>query len=68
MKKTKLPLFYWVLLLVIGVVVGLFAKMYDESASQVNTISRDGIITDIQKLSRLQSVAFSIDTDGHYGK
>ncbi|WII94773.1 DUF4230 domain-containing protein [Moraxella haemolytica] len=62
MKKTKLPLFYWVLLLVIGVVVGLFAKMYDESASQVNAISRDGIITDIQKLSRLQSVAFSIDT------
>ncbi|MDO4441945.1 MAG: DUF4230 domain-containing protein [Moraxella sp.] len=63
MAKNQFSLFHLALLVVLAITVGLFAKMYhDKSASQVNAISKEGIITDIQKLSYLQSVAFSVDT------
>lgn len=46
---------------ILGVVACFLAVKHDPK-HQVQAISKDGIITDIHKLARLQTVAFSVDT------
>lgn len=38
------------------------ARLFDNSTPAVSAITKEGVITEIQKLSRLNSVAFSVDT------
>lgn len=63
-KTSKLTFFHAALVVVLLISIVLFVKaLYDrKSEADVHAVTRDGIITDIQKLSRLQSVAFSVDT------
>lgn len=63
-KTSKLTFFHAALVVVLLISTVLFVKaLYDrKSEADVHAVTRDGIITDIQKLSRLQSVAFSVDT------
>lgn len=52
-----------VVLLVIGLLLLLFIIMLKQApVDKVEAISRDGVVTKIQSLSRLQTVAYSIDT------
>lgn len=62
-NKSRLTVFYVVLAIILLSVLGLFvATLYShKDVSKISTITRDGIITDIQKLSQLQSIAFSVD-------
>ncbi|WP_323841718.1 MULTISPECIES: DUF4230 domain-containing protein [unclassified Moraxella] len=61
---SQFSFFRAVLLMVLLMAIGIFGKvLYDKSnTSQVQAITREGVITDIQKLARLQSVAFGVDT------
>lgn len=63
-ERSRFSAFHVALMLVLVILLGLFAKAMIDKASEpkVQAITRDGVITDIQKLSRLQSVAFSVDT------
>lgn len=63
-NTSKLTFFHAALVVVLLIATVLFVKaLYDrKSEADVHAVTRDGIITDIQKLSRLQSVAFSVDT------
>lgn len=63
-NTSKLTFFHAALVVVLLIAAVLFVKaLYDrKSEADVHAVTRDGIITDIQKLSRLQSVAFSVDT------
>ena len=51
-----------VLMLVLMMAALVFVLTTTKPEPVVSAISRDGVITEIQKLSRLQSVAYSIDT------
>lgn len=63
-NTSKLTFFHAALVVVLLIATVLFVKaLYDrKSEADVHVVTRDGIITDIQKLLRLQSVAFSVDT------
>lgn len=53
------------LLLIIGLAALAFAIYISQNRSeeaQIETITREGVVTQIQKLNRLQTVAFSVDT------
>lgn len=45
------------------VIVALFlGQLIDRNKADVTAITREGVVTEIQKLNRLNSVAFSVDT------
>ncbi|MCL1622918.1 DUF4230 domain-containing protein [Moraxella sp. Tifton1] len=60
--KTRFSLFHVALLLVLLITVAMFAKtIYDKATASAHMVTHEGVVTDIQKLARLQSVAFSVD-------
>lgn len=63
-KKAPIAKMSWVLLLV-GLAALVFAIYIAQDRTEeepVETITREGVITQIQQLNRLQTVAFSVDT------
>ncbi len=62
--KQPIAMMSW-LLLIIGLAALVFAIYIVQNRMQeepIETITREGVITQIQKLNRLQTVAFSVDT------
>ncbi len=61
--STKKPIAFmsWLILL-IGLAALAFAIYSMQPAAPIETISREGVVTQIQQLNRLQTVAFSVDT------
>ncbi|MDO4896087.1 MAG: DUF4230 domain-containing protein [Moraxella sp.] len=57
-KVIKSALFF----AVIVVVLATFWAVKSNEPPAVSTISRDGVVTEIQKMARLNTVAFSVDT------
>ncbi|OOR87222.1 hypothetical protein B0181_10895 [Moraxella caviae] len=56
--------FHLALLLIVLITVGVFGYRYWWQAGEPNvrTITTDGVVHEIQKLARLETVAFSVDT------
>ncbi len=63
MKKsiTKV-LIIGVLAVMLGALGWLIADKISKDTAQVSAITREGVVTEVQKLSQLTSVAFSVDT------
>lgn len=62
-KQTGNALVYVLLILVMVAILAMAGFwLVNKSDNYVNTITKDGIITEIQTLSRLQTVAYSVDT------
>lgn len=59
MKKS---LFKYVILLGIGVVLTMFVVLQLRTEPAVSTVTREGVITEVQSLAQLHSVAYSVDT------
>lgn len=63
-KKRPIAMMSW-LLLIVGLAALAFAiyiTQNSEPEEVIETITREGVVTQIQKLNRLQTVAFSVDT------
>ncbi|WP_025652162.1 MULTISPECIES: DUF4230 domain-containing protein [unclassified Psychrobacter] len=63
-KKNPIALMSWLVLL-IGLAAIVFAIYTAQNLSKekpIETITREGVVTQIQQLNRLQTVAFSVDT------
>lgn len=53
------------LLLIIGLaalVAAIYISQNTQDEAKINTITREGVVTRIQQLNRLQTVAFNVDT------
>lgn len=62
-KQTGNALVYVLLILVMVAILAMAGFwLVNKSDNYVNTITKDGIITEIQTLSRLQTVAYGVDT------
>ncbi|WP_367105686.1 DUF4230 domain-containing protein [uncultured Psychrobacter sp.] len=62
--KKPIAMMSW-LLLIIGLAALAFAIYVAQNATEeepIETITREGVVTQIQQLNRLQTVAFSVDT------
>ncbi len=62
--KQPIALMSW-LLLIIGLAALVFAIYITQNRTEeepIETITREGVVTQIQQLNRLQTVAFSVDT------
>lgn len=63
-NKNKKP-FFWLPLFLFAVICALIAGFWqyqNASKPKIETISRDGVISKIQTLNRLQTVAYNVDT------
>ena len=63
-SKQPIALMSW-LLLIIGLAALVFAIYITQNRTEekpIETITREGVVTQIQQLNRLQTVAFSVDT------
>ena len=61
-KTNKLLLFVIMAVLLILVLLVIFLVIQNKQEPVVSAISRDGVITEIQKMARLNTVAFGVDT------
>ncbi|USZ14340.1 DUF4230 domain-containing protein [Moraxella sp. FZFQ2102] len=62
-KQTGNALVYVLLILVMVAILAMAGFwLVNKSDNYISTITKDGIITEIQTLSRLQTVAYSVDT------
>lgn len=64
LAKKPIALMSWIILL-IGLALAVFAIYSMQNSPEeppVETITRDGVVTQIQQLNRLHTVAFSVDT------
>lgn len=64
-QKHKKPLSFWLSLLLLGSILAMivgFLQYQKVSKPKIETISRDGVISKIQTLNRLQTVAYNVDT------
>lgn len=50
------------LLIIIGLAVALWAQFNKEATTQVKAVSREGVVSRIQNLNRLETVAYNVDT------
>ncbi|WP_338412614.1 DUF4230 domain-containing protein [Psychrobacter raelei] len=50
------------LLLIILISVLLWQRFHQDSAPKIQTVSRDGVVSKIQQLNRLETVAYNVDT------
>lgn len=48
-------------ILIVAVALSL-GQLFDKNEESITAITREGVVTEIQKLNRLNSVAFSVDT------
>ncbi len=64
--KSKPPVakISWLLLLIglAALAAAIYIMQNDSDEPKVNTVTREGVITQIQQLNRLQTVAFNVDT------
>ena len=63
-KKRPILIMSWLLLIVslAALVFAIYIAQHSEPEEAIETITREGVVTQIQKLNRLQTVAFSVDT------
>ncbi|SLJ83749.1 DUF4230 domain-containing protein [Psychrobacter sp. DAB_AL43B] len=63
-KKRPVSIMSWLLLIVslAALAFAIYIAQHSEPEEAVETITREGVVTQIQKLNRLQTVAFSVDT------
>ncbi|MBP2281637.1 hypothetical protein H4W00_002450 [Psychrobacter sp. PL19] len=63
-KKPPIATMSWLLLLVglAAVAFAIYIAQQAEAEQPIETVTREGVVTQIQQLNRLQTVAFSVDT------
>ena len=63
-QKQKVALSTWLVLLLsfAALAYSVYSMQNREVEEPIETITRDGVVTQIQQLNRLQTVAFSVDT------
>ena len=63
-KKNPIALMSWVVLLIglAAVVFAIYTAQNFTKEEPIETVTREGVVTQIQQLNRLQTVAFSVDT------
>lgn len=62
--KPKIAKMSWLLLLIglAALVAAIYIMQNNSDEPKINTITREGVVTQIQQLNRLQTVAFNVDT------
>lgn len=63
-KKRPIAMMSWIVLLIglAAIVFAIYSMQNISKEEPIETITREGVITQIQQLNRLQTVAFSVDT------
>ncbi|MDO4427498.1 MAG: DUF4230 domain-containing protein [Moraxella sp.] len=61
-KSTKAVMALFVAVILIVAVALSLGQLFDKNEESITAITREGVVTEIQKLNRLNSVAFSVDT------
>lgn len=63
-KKRPITLTSWLLLIIgLGALIwGIFMMQNEPEQAPIETVTREGVVTQIQQLNRLQTIAFSVDT------
>lgn len=63
-KKRPVSMISWLLLIVslAALAFTVYIAQHSEPEDPIETITREGVVTQIQKLNRLQTVVFSVDT------
>lgn len=64
-QRVKKPVSFWLSIVLLGVISAMiFGFLQYQKANQpkIETISREGVISKIQTLNRLQTVAYNVDT------
>ena len=63
-SKPSIAKMSWLLLAIglIALVLAIYIVQKDADEPEINTITREGVVTQIQQLNRLQTVAFNVDT------
>lgn len=63
-KKRPIRLTSWLLLIIgLGALIwAIFMTQNEPEQAPIETITREGVVTQIQQLNRLQTIAFSVDT------
>lgn len=64
MPKSPIAKISWLLLIIslVALALAVYVVQNRPEEEPIETITRDGVVTQIQKLNRLQTVAFSVDT------
>ncbi|WP_201548808.1 DUF4230 domain-containing protein [Psychrobacter fjordensis] len=62
--KRPIAMMSWIVLLIglIAIVFAIYSLQNSTEEAPIDTITREGVVTQIQKLNRLETVAFSVDT------
>ncbi len=62
--KPKIAKMSWLLVLIglSALVAAIYIMQNNSDEPKINTITREGVVTQIQQLNRLQTVAFNVDT------
>lgn len=62
--KKPIALLSWIVLLIglAAIVFSIYSVQNITKEEPIETITREGVVTQIQQLNRLQTVAFSVDT------
>lgn len=62
--KKPIALMSWLVLLIglVAIVFAIYTAQNMTEEAPIETITREGVVTKIQQLNRLQTVAFSVDT------
>lgn len=63
-SKPAIAKMSWLLLLIglVALVVAIYIAQNSSDEPEINTVTREGVVTQIQQLNRLQTVAFNVDT------
>ncbi len=63
-SKPAIAKMSWLLLLIglAALVAAIYIAQNNSDEPEINTITREGVVTQIQQLNRLQTVAFNVDT------
>ncbi|WP_114701703.1 DUF4230 domain-containing protein [Psychrobacter proteolyticus] len=63
-EKRPITTMSWVILLIglVAIVFAIYSAQNKPEESPIETITREGVVTQIQQLNRLHTVAFSVDT------
>lgn len=63
LKNIYMRLFVWLALIIILILAALVWQGYlQKDNNSISVLSRDGIVTQIQSLSRLETIAYNVDT------
>lgn len=63
-EKRPIVTMSWVILLIglVAIVFAIYSAQNEPEEAPIETITREGVVTQIQQLNRLHTVAFSVDT------